>query len=159
MDIMELGAIGELVGGVAVIGSLLYVGLQVRHNTSAARAASHHGIVDSFNEFNLSIARDPALVRVWREGSKNRGGLNEDERGQFDWLMLGVFRIFETLHYQSRLGFAERHLLLENEHSFAALLSGVGTQGWWRENPYPFTVEFSRYVERLCPGLATRAEA
>ncbi len=29
MDIMELGAIGELVGGVAVIGSLLYVGLQI----------------------------------------------------------------------------------------------------------------------------------
>ena len=33
MDIMELGAIGELVGGVPVIGSLLYVGLQVRENT------------------------------------------------------------------------------------------------------------------------------
>ncbi len=32
MDIMELGAIGELVGGVAVIGSLLYVGLQVRQS-------------------------------------------------------------------------------------------------------------------------------
>ncbi len=33
MDIMELGAIGELVGGVAVIGSLIFVGLQVRQNT------------------------------------------------------------------------------------------------------------------------------
>ena len=33
MEIMELGAIGELVGGVAVIASLLYVGLQVRQNT------------------------------------------------------------------------------------------------------------------------------
>jgi hypothetical protein len=29
MNIMELGAIGELVGGVAVIASLIYVGLQV----------------------------------------------------------------------------------------------------------------------------------
>ena len=40
MDIMELGAIGELVGGVAVIASLIYVGLQLRQNTSATRAAS-----------------------------------------------------------------------------------------------------------------------
>ena len=38
MDIMELGAIGELVGGVAVIGSLIYVGMQVRQNTQATRA-------------------------------------------------------------------------------------------------------------------------
>jgi hypothetical protein len=29
MDIMELGAIGELVGGVAVIASPVFVGLQV----------------------------------------------------------------------------------------------------------------------------------
>ncbi len=34
MDIMELGANGELVGGLAVIGSLIYVGLQVRQNTT-----------------------------------------------------------------------------------------------------------------------------
>ena len=37
MDIMELGAIGELVGGVAVIGSLIYVGLQVRQSNDNAR--------------------------------------------------------------------------------------------------------------------------
>jgi len=30
MDIIELGAIGELVGGVAVSGSLIFVGSQAR---------------------------------------------------------------------------------------------------------------------------------
>ena len=38
MDIMALGAIGELVGGVAVIGSLLFVGIQLRHSNHLARA-------------------------------------------------------------------------------------------------------------------------
>ena len=38
MNIMELGAIGELVGGIAVIASLVYVGLQIRHNTRVNRA-------------------------------------------------------------------------------------------------------------------------
>lgn len=33
MDIMELGAIGELAGGVAVIASLIYVGLRIRPRT------------------------------------------------------------------------------------------------------------------------------
>ena len=33
MNIMELGAIGELVGGVAVVGSLIYLALQVRQST------------------------------------------------------------------------------------------------------------------------------
>ncbi len=38
MDILELGAIGELVGGLAVIGSLIFVGLQVRQNNRLTRA-------------------------------------------------------------------------------------------------------------------------
>ena len=38
MNITELGAIGELVGGVAVIASLVYVGLQVRQSTQVGRA-------------------------------------------------------------------------------------------------------------------------
>ncbi len=36
MDIMELGAVGELVGGVAVIASLIFVGLQMRHGNRLA---------------------------------------------------------------------------------------------------------------------------
>ena len=38
MDIRELGAIGELVEGVAVVASLLFVGVQVRANTREQRA-------------------------------------------------------------------------------------------------------------------------
>ena len=44
MDIMELGAIGELVGGVAVIASLLYVGFQVRQSTSVAKGELAQGV-------------------------------------------------------------------------------------------------------------------
>ena len=40
MDIMELGAIGELVGGIAVIASLVFVGLQVRHSNRLAQGAA-----------------------------------------------------------------------------------------------------------------------
>ena len=54
MNIMELGAIGELVGGVAVIGSLIYVGLQVRQ--SNAQAVRANQIAKS--ESNRSLARD-----------------------------------------------------------------------------------------------------
>ncbi len=37
MDIMELGAIGELVGGVAVATSLTYVGVPVRETNQHSR--------------------------------------------------------------------------------------------------------------------------
>ncbi len=38
MDIMELGAIGELVGGVAVIASLIFVDVPIRTSVKTMRA-------------------------------------------------------------------------------------------------------------------------
>jgi len=40
MNILELGVIGELVGGIAVVASLLFVGLQIRGNTRTSAAAT-----------------------------------------------------------------------------------------------------------------------
>jgi hypothetical protein len=37
---MKLGAIGELVGGVAVVGTLLFVGIQIRHSNRLAQGAA-----------------------------------------------------------------------------------------------------------------------
>ena len=38
MNIMELGAVSERVGGVAVIASLIYVGLQVKQSNRLSAA-------------------------------------------------------------------------------------------------------------------------
>ena len=57
MNIMELGAIGELVGGVAVIASLLYVGLQVRQSNLDGRAEAHRAFMTQWNR----AAHDPLL--------------------------------------------------------------------------------------------------
>ena len=78
MDIMELGAIGELVGGVAVIASLVYVGLQVRQNTVTMRAASHHAITELFNTVNLSFGQGVGVSRVMRLGLEGKENLDED---------------------------------------------------------------------------------
>ena len=55
MDIMEFGASGELVGGIAVVGSLIYVGLQVRQSNRLAGGESTRAFVAEYN----AILRTP----------------------------------------------------------------------------------------------------
>ncbi len=47
MSLQDWGAIGELLGGVAIIVSLLYVGLQIKHGNREARAATLQATLDS----------------------------------------------------------------------------------------------------------------
>ncbi len=64
MDIMELGAIGELVGGVAVIGSLIYVGLQVRQGNRLARERAHEEIARLASDFLMQMDSDDVELMV-----------------------------------------------------------------------------------------------
>ena len=51
MDIMELGAIGELVGGVAVLATLIYLATQLRQLKQQNLLVSYQHTYDSVNAF------------------------------------------------------------------------------------------------------------
>lgn len=49
MNWEAIGAIGEIIGGSVVIGSLIYLALQIRQNSNLARAAAQRDAHATFN--------------------------------------------------------------------------------------------------------------
>ena len=47
MSIQEWGAISEMVGAIAIIVSLIYVGVQIRQSTQATRVMTSQAFVES----------------------------------------------------------------------------------------------------------------
>ena len=144
----DLGNIGEFVGAIAVVVSLIYLAIQIRQNTRAVRTSTFHGVTDSFNLVNTTIANDESLARIFRVGSENLSDLTPDEQVRFGFLFLAAFRIFETLYYQDRHGTGDPALWAAEGGTMAALLGGPGALQWWESNPLSFTPEFREYVER-----------
>ena len=68
MSIMELGALGEFVGAIAVVISLIFVGLQVRQNTKMVRAQTATVDRQVSNEFadmaTAEVFRSPHLPSI-----------------------------------------------------------------------------------------------
>ncbi len=147
MTIEELGSLGEFVAALATLATLVYLALQIRQNTRETRAASHHAITDVMNKTNHLLIGDAELTRIWVAGQVDRGALSEEERERFDLLMLSYFHVFDTLHYQARVGAGDAELLLAEEKSFAHLLSRPGIAQWWDANPYAFSPMFREYME------------
>ena len=144
-----------------MVVSLVYLAVQIRQNTRAVRASSFHGVTDSFNLLNTTIAHDESLARIFRVGSESLAKLNEDERVRFSFLFLGAFRVFETLYYQNKQGTGDPALWTAEMGTMVALLSGLGGREWWTSNPLSFTPEFRRFVEReiltKVPGMGAAA--
>ena len=64
MDIQTFGNIGDFVGGLGVIASLIYLAVQIRQNTRAVRSSSYHQAAEQTWNYCLALAQDGSLAEL-----------------------------------------------------------------------------------------------
>ncbi len=57
--------IGELIAAIAVVITLVYLGLQVRHNTNQSEAAMTSNILNEFNRMMEVMISNPQVPELW----------------------------------------------------------------------------------------------
>jgi len=69
-----IGAIAEILGAVAVIGTLIYLARQIGHSVGASRAATNRSLIESYEGINDLILANPLLVDTLKELAENPTG-------------------------------------------------------------------------------------
>jgi hypothetical protein len=64
----DLGNLGDFIGGLAVVATLIYLAFQIRHNTTSVEAAAVQSAAQSFADIVESFARDPELMKLYLTG-------------------------------------------------------------------------------------------
>jgi hypothetical protein len=142
MTLQDLGAIGELVGGVAVIFSLVYVAHQIRQNSRLIEqnsrqleASMYFATNDSFNRWWALLAQDEGTASVWRRGLLGELATAED-RLRFYALIGPLFTTWENNFVQQRLGSVRRDTLqISGDEIHQILTSPGGATGGRGEPP------------------------
>ncbi len=148
MDIMELGAVGELVGGAAVIGTLIFVGFQVRHSNRLAQGSVVREGRAATIEMMKTLYADPSVTKLYLDGLRAREELPFEDRVRFDMILNQLFRSIESLFLEHRDGFMSDELWMSYEREFNPVLRQAGAVAWWLEEGPTMTPGFSNYVER-----------
>ncbi len=78
MNWEAIGAIGEIVGAVAVVITLLYLASQTRQNTKATHAQATASVASEMEQCLLTIANDGYLAEAYHKAMK-REDLSELE--------------------------------------------------------------------------------
>ena len=116
MNIVELGAIGELVGGVAVIGSLVFVGMQLRESNQRAKDAAALALTDQFDRYFQMIISDAKAREMFiiasgggaeSLGMANPSNLNSDDLTIFGFVLARSWHQFENQHRAWQAGTLE----------------------------------------------------
>ena len=102
-----VGAVGELVGALAVVGSLVYVGRQMKQNTAAVRGATYLSIGQWIGHTYSQWAdsdRIPGLIQQFSGEGKKLSDFTPEDQTRIRLLLLAAVRGVETIHIQVQQG-------------------------------------------------------
>ncbi len=147
MDIMELGAIGELVGGVAVIGSLLYVGIQIRQNTRVVQSTAHHQMLDYTSTISALLIGNPEVADLIQRGREDPDALNPTEWSRFVEVAFMRFGTWEAAYMGQQNETIDQSLWEAWDATCRYLTAGRGYMRFWSEAREGHAPAFREYVE------------
>jgi len=142
MNWEAISAIGDIIGAIGVVISLVYVAMQVNHNTRAMMAQSAREAVAAMRDFNKSMVEDPEISRIFRLGAENLSDLNEEERGRFGHILFNFFKTAEELHYQYLQGTLDPEIWESWKKIVVLYGTSPGFNEYWKMRMMFFTPAF-----------------
>ncbi len=146
MDIVELGAIGELVGGLAVIGSLVYVGLQVRQGNRMERSQANREMTQQFMNVLNSI-REPVLVDLVQRGAADWADLSLSDQAFVDSWIGGLHLNALSAYLAGRQGLMDEDYANGWTDFYVSYLKCPGFRQWWDYTRPTHHPDFIEHVE------------
>ena len=97
-----IGAIGEILGAIAVFMTLVYLAVQIRQNTASVTTATYDSVMAGITDINLVVARDPEVASIVARGFLVPDSLNAFEAYRFQFILrswanqwLKMLRLYE----------------------------------------------------------------
>ena len=104
MTLEDLGNIGDFLGGIGVVVTLLYLALQIRQNTKqlkadtlAAQTIAIEGTASDIAKWIGEIVENRDLAELWSRGLIDIDQLDETDRLRFDYLGVQLLQAWQTV--------------------------------------------------------------
>ena len=108
-----VGAMGEVIGALAVIGTLIYLGRQVSHSVGLTRTSQKQGIMDAYASWNEMVISSPELLAFLKRMEDPENEISGEES------VLARHFIYRTYNiYSSAQAAFDSHLINAEEFAF-----------------------------------------
>ena len=154
MTLADLANIGELVAGVGVVVSLLYLAVQIRHSSRIARLNAHQAVSESVTGITAEIARDPEFFRVWRAVLDSSADASDEDRERVAFILHQIFVAFANA---DRFGDPSLRRSVRPLHD--KYLRAPFVQEWWARQRGVYGEPFRSTIDARLKELASATQA
>ena len=146
MTIMELGALGEFVGAIAVVVTLIYLAFQMRQNTNALKLNTARSVTEELQEMFSLLASSEKLSEIFVTAA---GGspIQGVERTRYNTFMSNLVRVYENAFLQWRAGVIDPAHWEGMTRMMIDVTSMAGFDQYWQDRKHWVSDDFQEYME------------
>lgn len=145
----QLYFVSGIVASIAIVASLVFVGLQLRYAADQQRIATAAGYYEIFSD-HFRIVENPEIIQLFLRGRDNGWEtFNDEERTRLNVFYTMVTRGYQVMHYQASKKVFERDFW---EHTQVHLADHLGSRyyrDFWAARRRHFPKAFQAVMDGL----------
>jgi len=151
VSLEAISAWAQLIAAIGVIGSLFYLGVQIRQNTRSMRAVVVDSLAPSFADLVGPMAQDIAVLRAFAAAGSDWYKATDDDRARALPLFFATFKLFENAWFQQRHGTLDPEQWEGWDPYIRLYFHQPGVKVWWQSRRKVFAAGFREYLETSEP--------
>ena len=155
MSLEQIATIASIISSVAVVLTLIFVGLQIKHNSRVNRLAASLSGAQLLSQNLGRVMEHPDLAELIVAGNDDDKWSPADRLRVTNFLSVSM-RHYEILHAHRRYGIYEEDLWLGTEARLKESLANAAIRTWWQENRHFYAGSFAAYVDEIIAGMKAR---
>ncbi len=146
----------EILAAVAVVVSLLYLGIQIRYSRIQAKIDAIDLITKERGDFIRLLAENSEISRIIPKGFAGKK-MHPNERFRFNSYMYHVFVNLELAFRKMGKNEIDNTLWRAYDEGTRWWLTGPGVRKWWKTDMVRgFTKEFNNYINEMIETMSDK---
>ena len=153
---MKISAINEgvsLIANIGVIGSIVFLGLEMQQNTEMMQSQTRNSIVENQLSVYEKMIENPELFDIADKRSANLD-VADAERQQLHVFILSQLRIWENEFYQYQIGLYASEEFKARKIWWGRIMRRPVNLQTWRVEQETFYPDFRIYMNELLDEIA-----
>lgn len=144
----DMVSVGQMLGAVGVIVSIIYLAAQIRNQNKESQRAAINVLTSHGSDLNRTLVENPDLAALWLRALQSFDELDGTSKLRFSAHLGRLLRMADSLYLAVLDGILDKRLWRGYERTLAETVAYPGFQSWWATRKHWHTDEFCALTER-----------
>jgi len=145
-NLKKIALLAEIIGGFAIVVSLIFVGIQFRESTKATKSSTANAANAIAVAWYSETGNSAQSSQLMWDYIKDPKSLSNGEKYQVTLLLHGLFLSFQNSYYLGAEGTLDQNILKSLTAALIAVKNQPGFHEYWENRKSLFFEEFRDYV-------------